>query len=111
MKLPAILLLAWPLAIAGCASRNHLTAGHGRSYHEVLARQAANPEAGSQPVASKGLDPQEAAVISQGYRASLAPKGQAAEQEPILLVAPSAQKAGPRGDYMPPASVPPPESR
>jgi hypothetical protein len=106
MKKTALLLLALPLCIAGCAPRNHLTAGHGRSYHEALARQAVNPQAGSQPVASKGLDPQEAAVISQGYRASLAPKGQTAEQQPILLVSPSAQKAGARGDYMPPASVP-----
>jgi hypothetical protein len=107
MKKTAILFLVLPLCIAGCASRNHLTAGHGRAYHEALARQAVNPRAGTQPVASKGLDSQEAAVISQGYQASLAPKGEKAEQQPILLVAPSAQKAGGRGDYMPPASVPP----
>jgi type IV pilus biogenesis protein CpaD/CtpE len=106
MKKSALLLLVLPLCIAGCASRNHLTSGHGRSYHEALARQAANPEAGNQSVASKGLDPEEAAVIAQGYRTSLAPKGEKVEQEPILLVAPSAQKAGARGDYMPPASVP-----
>ena len=110
MKKSVLLLLALPLCIAGCASRNHLTEGHGRSYHEALARQAVNPEASSQPVASKGLDSQESAVIAESYRKSLAPKGQTGEQEPILLVSPSAQKAGPRGDYMPPASVPP-ESR
>lgn len=103
MKTIAFALILLPLA-AGCASRNHLTPGYGRAYHEALARQAANPEAGKQPVASKGLDPQEAAVISQGYRASLAPKGETVEQQPVLMVAPSAQKRS--GDYLPPASVP-----
>jgi hypothetical protein len=107
MKILAIALLTLPLAAAGCASRNHLTAGYGHSYHEVLARQAANPEAGKEPVASKGLDSQEASVISHGYRASLSPKGDASQTEPMLLVAPSAQRGGNRpGDYMPPASVP-----
>jgi len=103
MKTIAFALVLLPLAV-GCASRTHLTPGHGRAFHEAVARQAANPEAGKQPVASKGLDPQEAAVISQGYRASLASKGGTAEQQPILMVAPSAQKRS--GDYMPPASVP-----
>ena len=104
MKTIAFAFVLLPLAI-GCASRNHLTPGHGRAYREVLARQAANPEAGKEPVASKGLDPQEAAVIAQGYRASLAPRGERVQQQPMLLVAPSAEK--PRsGDYMPPASVP-----
>ncbi len=104
MKTIAFALVLLPLAV-GCASRNHLTAGHGRAYHEALARQAANPEAGKEPVASKGLDPQEAAVISQGYRASLAPQGGTVEHQPMLMVAPSAMKAR-SGDYMPPASVP-----
>jgi hypothetical protein len=93
-------------AVLGCADRTHLTNGYGRSYHEAIARQTVNPDAGSQPVASKGLDPQEAAIIAQGYRTSLAPKGQTPPQEPMLLVAPSAQK-GRSAEYMPPASVPP----
>lgn len=110
MKTVALALLLLPLAV-GCASRNNLTASHGRAYHEAFARQVANPEAGKQPVANKGLDPQEAAVISDSYRASLAPKGQSTQQEQLLLIAPSVQKGGGRpGNYMPPASVPP-ESR
>jgi type IV pilus biogenesis protein CpaD/CtpE len=107
MKTIVLVFVLLPLA-AGCASRNHLTAGYGRASHEAFARQMANPEAGKQPVASKGLDPQEAAVISSGYRASLAPKGQGTQQEQLLLIAPSVPKGGARpGDYMPPASVPP----
>jgi hypothetical protein len=107
MRTVAFALVLLPLAF-GCASRNHLTAGHGRAYHESFARQVANPEAEKQPVASKGLDPQEASAISDGYRASFARKGQSARQEQLLLVAPSVQQGGARsGDYMPPASVPP----
>ncbi len=105
MKTIAVVLAVLPLAFAGCASRNHLTASHGRAYQTTFAHQAANPLAGRQPVASKGLDPQEAAIIAQGYRASLAPQGDTAPEQPMLLVAPSAQK--PRSaDYMPPASIP-----
>jgi hypothetical protein len=95
------------LLLVACAARTHLTANYGRSFHEAAARQAVNPDAGNRPVASKGLDPQEAAVISHGLRASLAPKGETSgTQEQMLIVAPSAQK-GRQGDYMPPASVPP----
>jgi hypothetical protein len=102
-----IVACALLLGVAGCADRVHLTAGHGRSYREAMARQTVNQDAGKQPVASKGLDPQEAAMIAQGYRASLGPKGETVASEQMLIVAPTAQKAGRSGDYMPPASVPP----
>jgi hypothetical protein len=93
--------------VLGCADRTHLTAGYGRSYHEAVARQTVNPDAGTGPVVDRGLDPQEASVIVQGYRASLAPKGQqTTAQEPMLIVSPSAQRGARSGDYMPPSSVP-----
>ena len=103
----AMFVVSFAILLVGCASRNHLTAGHGRSYRAAIARQAVNPEAGKQPVASKGLDSQEAAVIAQSYRQHLAPKGESGEAPPpMLLVAPSALK-GRQADYMPAASVPP----
>ncbi|MBN2575351.1 MAG: hypothetical protein JXP73_12370 [Deltaproteobacteria bacterium] len=102
-----IVAVSFAILLGGCASRTHLTAGHGRSYRAAIERQAQNPEAGKQPVAAKGLDSQEAAVIAQSYRQHLTPKGQAVEAPPpMLLVAPSALK-GRQGDYMPAASVPP----
>jgi hypothetical protein len=100
------ILAASVLWLAACGDRSHLTAGHGRSLRQATARQVVNPEAGKQPVASKGLDPQEAAVIAQSYRQRLAPKGEAAAPEQTLMVAPSAARVGRPGDYMPPASVP-----
>jgi hypothetical protein len=107
MKILALALLALPLAIWGCASRNHLTPEHGRAYREAMARQAVNPEAGKRGPVPKGLDPQEAAVIAAGYKASIAPKGGQVQPEPTLLIAPSVQRGGSRpGDYLPPASVP-----
>lgn len=102
----AVAVCALLLAGAGCADRTYLTATHGRAYHAALARQAANPNAGAQqPGADKGLDSQEAAVVADGYRDSLARKGQTAPQEPVLLLAPSARE-GRSANYMPPVSVP-----
>lgn len=93
------------LLLGACASRTHLSANHGRAYHQTQARQAVNPQAGEQ-TASRGLDPQEAAVVAQGYRKSLAAKGESSvPQEQMLIVAPSA-RAGRPADYMPAASVP-----
>ncbi len=107
MKILALALFALPLAMGGCASRNHMTPEHGRAYREAMARQAVNPEAGKRGTIPKGLDPQEAAVIAAGYKASIAPKGEPVPLEPTLLIAPSVQKGGGRpGDYLPPASVP-----
>ncbi len=93
------------LLLPACAARTHLSPNHGRANHEAQARQAANPQAGER-MATRGLDPQEAAVVAQAYRKSLAPKGDnTAGQEQMLIVAPSA-RAGRTGDYMPAASVP-----
>jgi hypothetical protein len=93
------------LLLGACAARTHLSANYGRATHEARIRQAANPQAGER-AATRGLDPQEAAVVAQGYRKSLAPKGESsAPQEQMLIVAPSA-RAGRQGDYMPAASVP-----
>lgn len=107
MTIRIVMLAAAPLLLWGCASRNHLTPTHGRAFSQTLARQAANPQAGTQPVPAKGLDSQEAAIIAQSYRAQMIPEGSSAPQEQLLLVAPGAKPGGGRlGDYMPPASVP-----
>ncbi len=106
MKILYLTLFALTLASSGCASRNHLTADYGRSYHEAMARQTVNPEAGKQAAVPMGLDPQEAAVIAAGYKTSIAAKGEQAPQESTLIIAPSAQRGVRSADYLPPASVP-----
>ncbi|HEX4406838.1 MAG TPA: hypothetical protein VH560_18495 [Polyangia bacterium] len=59
-------------ALGGC-SRAHLTATHGRAYHEIFAAQDANPaRKGGKPIS--GLDSQEAAIIAGNYRKALSPK-------------------------------------
>ena len=98
----ALLILSGLLLSAGCADRNNLTASHGQSYRQALSRQAANPQAG-QEGPSKGLDSQEAAVIANSYRTSLARKGEKPPQETLLMVAPPTRTV----DNMPAASVPP----
>jgi hypothetical protein len=85
------LLVAGVLSGAGC-NRAHLTATHGRAYHEVFTAQDANP--GRKDAKSvNGLDSQEAAVIAGSYRKALAPKGENGGAQPqLLMVAP------PRGE-------------
>jgi hypothetical protein len=96
ITLVGLILTALILTALGCADRTHLTPEYGKSFHEFQARQTANPGAGEKDIATKGLDTQEAAMISHGYRASLASKGQEVSREPGLLEATSAQK---KADY------------
>jgi hypothetical protein len=85
MTKSARVLLAASLAALGCA-REQLTKTHGRSFHAAFARQTANPASKAQPPA--GLDSQEAAIIAESYRKSLAPKGTQVTEEPVLVVTP-----------------------
>lgn len=82
-----VLLAAAALLAAGCAQQQHLTRGFGSSYDAAFAAQRAARAAPAQAVT--GLDPQEASVIADGYRGSLAPAGTAVQPEPMILLAPN----------------------
>jgi hypothetical protein len=75
-------------ALGGC-SRAHLTATHGRAYHEIFAAQDANPaRKGSKSIS--GLDSQEAAIIAGNYRKALSPKVEAGSgSNQMLMVNPN----------------------
>ena len=74
------------LAALACGGRQHLQEGYGSSYHSAFDVQA-NPR--PEPArATTGLDSQEAAIVSQTYRASLAPQDTKPKDQPILIVAP-----------------------
>lgn len=73
-------------ALLGCAARTHLTETQGQACSAAFSRQAPAPLKVTGPV--KGLDSQEAAIIAEGYRASLAPKQVQVKEEPLVLVAP-----------------------
>ncbi len=91
------------LTMAGCGWRKqHLTRAHGESYDGAFAAQ--RERVGKAPaVAVTGLDAQEAAIISDGYRRGLAPKGSgSAKQESIILMAPPSTNQS----YKPAPSVP-----
>ncbi len=77
---------------AACAPRAALTDTHGHSTRAAFERQVENPQAAAQ--APRGLDSQEAAIVAQTFREGLAPKGQAKEAPPVVLVAPPAQGGG-----------------
>jgi hypothetical protein len=88
-SLCVILVLA---AGAGCGGRKqHLIEGYGSSYDPLFASQrVGKPSAPA--VAVTGLDSQEAAIISDDYRQSLAPKGHKVGEEPVVLVAPPSKE-------------------
>jgi hypothetical protein len=77
---------------AGCGWRKqHLGRDFARSNDAVFAAQRVRKEA-PPATAVAGLDSQEAAIISDHYRASLAPKGQKVGEEPVILVAPPSRE-------------------
>ena len=89
--------------LGACADRTHLREGYGESTRSAMSRQIVNRDAGSTS-AGQGLDPQESAILSRGLQRSLAAKGETPAAEPTLYISPQAQK--PRGDQLPPPSVP-----
>ncbi|ABS28140.1 hypothetical protein [Anaeromyxobacter sp. Fw109-5] len=102
-----VVVAALVVLAAGCA-REHLTETHGKSMRESFAVQRANPDAprrGPPPKALTGLDSQEATIIAETYRKSLAPEGTAVEEPEVLLIAPP-QSTRQRPQALPP-SVPP----
>jgi hypothetical protein len=75
------------LVVVGCAGKPHLIDEYGTSYHAAFAVQAdARPLGPAQ--AAAGLDSQDAAIITQTYRASLAPQEAKPKDQPILIVTP-----------------------
>jgi hypothetical protein len=100
LKSAALVLV---ISLIGCGARAHITPTQGESYSAAFAQQAPRPPKIAGPV--RGLDSQEAAIISSSYRRSLAPKAAEAKEEPILLVAPPSQQPGGYGMKLAP-SVP-----
>ena len=79
----AFAFLAVALA-AGCASRTHMTETQGRSYRAAFQQQAPTKAKISGPVS--GLDSQEATIIADSYRRSLAPRAVAQQRQDQLLL-------------------------
>ena len=65
----ALLLVATGL---GC-DRSHLSPQYGVATRTALQKQVIDPNAGRQKKPEQGLDPEEAAMVSQRYRKSLGP--------------------------------------
>ena len=97
-------LAAAVAALCACAGRPHLWEARGRSVEAQLALQRSPPAPGKRTGPVPGLDSQEASIIAEGYRRSLAPKGVKLEEEPMLIVAPP-QQGQPR-QVLPLPSVP-----
>jgi hypothetical protein len=85
----ALAALALGLFVPGC-SQEHLSAGFGRAQRAAFQAQPVRPAERARPP-TLGLDTQEADVVARSYVQGLAGKGDRAEPEPILLVAPQRQ--------------------
>lgn len=99
-----IALAVVALSLAGCGWRKqHLIQGYGQSYDSAFASQRERRDK-APAEAAIGLDAQEAAIISDGYRQGLAPSGGegGSSRQPLILMAP--EKPG--QPYVPPPSVP-----
>jgi hypothetical protein len=79
------------LACFAC-DRTHMSASYGQSLRRALAAQVIDPRAGSRPVTDRGLDPEEASAVLEGYRKSLTSSGdtQSSLRTPVLVL-PQAQ--------------------
>lgn len=88
----AATMAAATIAAAGCGWRQqHLDPSFGKSYDAAFAAQHARA-AGPPVAAVTGLDSQEAKIISESYRAHLAPKGQKVQEEPLIFIAPPSRE-------------------
>lgn len=84
-RLGFVLGLAILVPASGGCSRAHLTATHGRAYHEIFTAQDANPaRKGGKSIS--GLDSQEAAIIAGNYRKALSPKAEVAPNSNQMLM-------------------------
>jgi len=84
-RLVLAVVLAALLPLPGACSRAHLTATHGRAYHEMFAAQDANPNRkGGKSI--HGLDSQEASIIAGNYRKALSPAASANPNSNQLLM-------------------------
>ena len=83
-------LIVVAMALTACRQQ-HLIPGYGKSYDAAFQAQAP-PRKGGPARAATGLDSQEAAIIAETYRTSLAPKEAKPKQEPMLIVTPPSRE-------------------
>jgi hypothetical protein len=91
--------LALASVLAACAARPTMTQTQGRSYRAAFERQVASPQSHAQP--PSGLDSQEAGIVAESYRKSLAPEGKETKEEPVLVITPQPKAGGPLAPSVP----------
>jgi hypothetical protein len=81
----ALILTAAALMLVGC-DRTHLSQHFGKRNRQAFATQVIDPRAGQYAKPTYGLDPEEAAIIADSYRKSLAPSKKEPAKAPILVI-------------------------
>ena len=90
-SLAALFLL---LLFSGC-DHTHLSASYGTSYRSAFAKQVIEPQAGAHAKPEQELDPEEASIVVDTYRHSLAPnrEDRGSPRTPVLVL-PAAPPGG-----------------
>ena len=73
--LVATLLFGFASGSIGCASRRHMSPDYGRSNRQAFSAQAVRRQPHPPGALPAGLDPDDARIINENYRATLAKKG------------------------------------
>ncbi|HEX9101518.1 MAG TPA: hypothetical protein VF997_04905 [Polyangia bacterium] len=81
----ALIVMTIALGAAGC-DRTHMAKAYGQSVRHALKAQVIDPAAGERRAPEQGLDPEEAAIVSKGYRESLSPQKGDAARTPMVVV-------------------------
>jgi hypothetical protein len=80
-----LIVLTIALGAGGC-NRTHMSKAYGQSVRHALKAQVIDPAAGERRAPEQGLDPEEAAIVSKGYRESLSPHKTDASRAPTVVV-------------------------
>jgi hypothetical protein len=81
----ALLVCTIAFTAAGC-DRTHMCRCYGQSVRRALKAQVIDPAAGERRAGEQGLDPEEAAIVSKGYRESLSPHRSDASRSPMVVL-------------------------
>jgi len=72
--------------VAGCGSRRHMSRGYGRSVEQAFAAQVIRKQPPAPGALPAGLDPDDARLINENYRVTMARKGAEKKSSGIIIV-------------------------
>ena len=72
--------------VSGCGSRRHMSRGYGRSVEQAFETQAVRKQPPPPGALPAGLDPDDARLVNENYRVTMARKGAEKKSSGIIIV-------------------------